>query len=91
MPSDLLNIYHLTAEQQAEIDQRNRERRAAYLNKLQNWRKTHPKEYFERLRRGLAVRWKWRSLWERKKRAARQAAAPVLRLASVHPTFVTGA
>jgi len=91
MHPDLLDTYCLTAEQQAEIDQRNRERRAAYLKKLRVWRNDHSTEYFERLRRGLAVRWKWHGLWERKDREVRQAAAPVLRLASVHPTFGTGA
>jgi len=87
MHPDLLDTYCLTAEQQAEIDQRNRERRTAYLNKLQHWRKAHPKEYFERLRRGLAARWKWHRLWERKAREARQDVALFLRRASVHPTF----
>jgi len=85
MSPELLNTFHLTVQEQARIDRCNAERLAAYQKKLRVWRDAHPEDYWVRLRKGLAVRWTWQRLWERTDRAARQTAAPVLRLVSTHP------
>jgi len=65
----------------------NAERLRAYQRKLRLWREQHPDEYFTRLRKGLAARWKWHRLWERKDCEARQDVALFLRRASEHPAF----
>jgi len=64
----------LDAVRQMELRERNAARYAAYQRKLQAWRETHPEEYYERLRRGLAARWKWHRAWERRAHEQRRAA-----------------
>jgi len=65
----------------------NAERLRVYQYKLRLWREQHPEDYFSRLRKGLAARWKWHRLWERKDREARQDVALFLRRASEHPAY----